>query len=247
MHDPTPRPPDIPETFLARDLGVGGARHGVRSGALIKVRRGGYIRSHGVEQSWRRHEIEALGRCVVLGQQLRCEYVFSHVTAALIHGCWIWRPDRWTHLTQPVKPSTIRSADVRRHVGAVDPEDVTVVHGLPVTSLERTIEDCAMSMHPRDALVVVDSAIRILTRPDRRQRRSSDARIEQVRSALLARLERRRGQRGIVKARAVVTHADPYGNRRPKRCCGGSPSRVDCRGQSPRVPSPRRAASTSPT
>ena len=160
------------------------------------------------ESPWQRREREALGRCVAVADQLTCAYVFSHISAALIHGCWIWQLDPQTHITQSTKPSVGKTPDIRRHVAEVPADDVVLINGLRVTSLARTIEDCALTMHPRDALVIVDSALRILAAVDRRQRADSAARVERVRDELTARLARRSRARGIVSARAVVKYAD---------------------------------------
>ncbi|WP_345039937.1 hypothetical protein [Georgenia daeguensis] len=95
-------------------------------------------------------------------------------------------------------------------------DDVTTVGGIRVTSLERTIVDCALTLHPRDALVVVDSAMRLLTLPDRWRRPESDRRIEDLRLLLSERLEARAARRGKPTARSVLAHADPFAESAPE-------------------------------
>jgi hypothetical protein len=151
-----------------------------------------------------------MAMCVAAAHRLSCEYAFSHATAALIHGCWLWRVDGLTHITQTARPSSVVAGGLKRHLGALPDADIAVVSGLRVTSLERTVEDCARTMHPRHALAVADSALRILARPDRRRREESARRMEEVRERILARLHRRVGVRGIVRARAVLGSADGF-------------------------------------
>ena len=82
-----------------------------------------------------------------------------------------------------------------------------------MTSLERTIEDCARFLEPDRALAVVDSLLAIATSAGPRpwdRRRQIDARAEAVRAVLLERLETRRGERGVRRARAVVMAATPW-------------------------------------
>ncbi|WP_130411883.1 hypothetical protein [Xylanimonas ulmi] len=62
-----------------------------------------------------------------------------------------------THLRQQSKPGGQRAGDVVRHVGL--PESYGVIDGLPVTSLEQTVLDCALTMPPLDALVIADAAL----------------------------------------------------------------------------------------
>jgi hypothetical protein len=120
--------------------------------------------------------------------QLRSDHVFSHATAALLLGCRVWTvPDR-THLYQSYRASGRAAKDIVRHTGVVLPEQVVIVEGLPVTSLARTVVDCALSLHPLEALVIVDSALQLGVR----------------REDLLRMLEARAGRRGIRRALLVV-------------------------------------------
>lgn len=151
-----------------------------------------------------------MAMCVAASHRLSCEYAFSHATAALIHGCWLWRVDALTHITQTARPSSVVGGGLKRHLGTLPEGDVTVVSGLRVTTLERTVEDCARTMLPRHALAVADSALRMLVRPDRHRRAESEHRLEEVRARVLARLDRHAGARGVVRARAVVASADGF-------------------------------------
>ena len=196
---------------MSRDIGTGAARTGTRSGDLIRVRPGAYIEGPLPAAGWAARETLALAHAAAVVRQLSTPVVISHESAALLHGCWVPGLDGTTHVLQRSMPSQPGTDDISRHHSrSLPPEDVTEVHGLPVTSLERTITDCALSLAPRRALAVADSGLRILARPDRFERAASVARIEAVRTRLSARLEHLRGARGVVGARAVIEHADGF-------------------------------------
>src|SRR5690606_1063502 len=112
-----------------------------------------------------------------------------------------------THLTQPTKVGGRPAAEVVRHCAPMAASEVVRIEGLRVTSLDRTVLDCVTTMHPRDALVIADSALRMLVKPDRRDRAGGDRRAAEVRSRWLSLLNFRPGRRGAVRARAVLAHA----------------------------------------
>ncbi|WP_127573374.1 hypothetical protein [Georgenia faecalis] len=192
---------------FTRDLGASVIRSASRDG-FTRVRRGAYMHLPEDLQRWERDHALALARCQAAAAQLRTDAVFSHQTAALLHGWELWRVDEHTHLIQPARPNSSGDRGLVRHFTELPSADRTVVRGVPVTSIERTILDCAGSLHPKEALVVVDSAFRSVSGLD--QRASVDGRrtMEQLRTTLLARLADRRGSRGIVQARAVIRAAN---------------------------------------
>ncbi|WP_136192825.1 hypothetical protein [Actinomyces procaprae] len=115
---------------------------------------------------------------------------------------------------------------VVRHHFPVPDQDVVIIGGLRVTGVERTIEDCARYLEPDAALVAVDSLFAVATGalPHRESERSGAddvdrpwdraAEINQLAAAMrarvLARLSKRRGERGVRRARAVVEAATPW-------------------------------------
>ncbi|MCP2286063.1 Transcriptional regulator, AbiEi antitoxin, Type IV TA system [Promicromonospora umidemergens] len=118
--------------------------------------------------------------------------MFSHTTAALLLGCLVWTvPDR-THLYQSYRASGRAAKDIVRHRGDLPSDDVVTVEGLPVTSLARTVVDCALTLHPLEALVIADSALALGLERDE----------------LLTMLDARSGRRGIRRARLVIELAD---------------------------------------
>ncbi|MFD1506024.1 hypothetical protein FE374_18505 [Georgenia yuyongxinii] len=216
MTTATPHCPDLPAVYFTRDYGERAIRAALKEGRLIQVRRGAYIEAMPGEAPWALRERLLLGRCVAVASQLSSGHVLSHTTAAQLHGCALWTMDDDVHVCQEARAANSRSPMLRRHSVPLSGADVTTISGLPVTTLERTIEDCALTLHPRDGLVVADSGLRILTRPDRWHRPDSLRRIREVRQQLQIRLVRRRGHRGIRTARAVLAHADPFAESAPE-------------------------------
>jgi hypothetical protein len=196
---------------MSREIGGSATRTRHRTGELIRVRAGAYLQGPLPDAAWAARELLALAHMSAVFQQLSAPVVLSHESAALLHGCWVPGLDGTTHVLQRTMPSQPGTDDISRHHSThLPPEDITEVHGIPVTSLERTLMDCALTLSPRKALAIADSGLRILARPDRFDRVASVARIDSVRRRLSARLESLRGARGIVRARAVIEYADGF-------------------------------------
>jgi predicted transcriptional regulator of viral defense system len=189
----------IPGVLLAREQDKNQLAKECRRGALIRVRHGAYCDAHeihvdGPESSSapREKRNKELARARALHSQLRSDHVFSHATAALLLGCLVWTVPDTTHIYQRYRASGRSAKDITRHRGKLPPDDVTTVDGLPVTSLARTVVDCALALHPLEALVIADSAL------------ASGVKRED----LLKMLDGRSGQRGIRRARLIIELAD---------------------------------------
>ncbi|KLN34515.1 hypothetical protein FB00_11790 [Cellulosimicrobium funkei] len=166
-----------------------------RAGTLDRVRRGVYLPPvpDDLSPAQLRREL-VLRRVSAVAERLSNAYWFSHTSAALLHGCWTWRLADVVHVTQlrPPKAAQTREPTLRRHWTDLPDRDRAVVTGLPVTTLERTVVDCARSLPGAQALVVADSALRAGADPA-------------VLAVLLAEAV---GGRGVQGARAVVGLAD---------------------------------------
>ncbi|WP_069385744.1 hypothetical protein [Cellulosimicrobium cellulans] len=167
----------------------------LRSGDLVRARQGVYVRppDRASSPAGRRREA-VVASAVALAERLTTAFWFSHSTAAVLHGLWTWRLADEVHVTQLGNPSVRRRADpgVRRHWTALADEDRDKVGGLPVTSLERTIVDCARSLPPVGGIVVADSGLR------------AGADVERLGIVL----EAAAGGRGVRRARQVLAEAD---------------------------------------
>ena len=177
---------------LARDIEPAALRDDVLAGRLRRTRRGAY---HPVEPTAGTAvdaQREARRRIAALAAQLTTPMWFSHESAALIWDLAVVRLSGRTDLTQLYPQNGRTDRDVRRHCAELPPADRTERGGLPVTGLERTVLDCAMSLPVDRGLVIADSALH----------GGLDVR------RLVDRLGRLSGHRGIRRARTVLALTD---------------------------------------
>ncbi|NOJ58763.1 type IV toxin-antitoxin system AbiEi family antitoxin domain-containing protein [Arthrobacter sp. 260] len=134
----------------------------VRRGELVRVRRGCY---QSIER-WKTLTTDGqqLLRVVAhsaVGASLGNEApVYSHTSAARLHGLYLLNPDPLIHITQWSNASpTSHARDVRKHQGWLAAPEVTQKLGLLVTSLERTVVDCSRIFQYRQGLVTAEHAL----------------------------------------------------------------------------------------
>ena len=128
-----------------------------RCGQLGTIRRGAYVHGPPPDDVVERHLL--LVRAALA--HLSSEAVVSHVSAAVLHRLPIWglSLDR-VHVTRPG-----RCRGGRRHplvhvrTNTLDPAEIAMVDGIPVTSVERTIADLGRSVPFTQAVVVADGAL----------------------------------------------------------------------------------------
>ena len=177
--------------ILARQVDRSVAAARVRGGEWVRVRPGAYIAAEHLRGRQRERTIE-LARIAALGCQLRIDHVVSHESAALLWGLPVLRVPGRTHVLQQAPSRAGCSPDVVRHVQQLAASDRTTRFGRDVTTLERTVVDCATSCPPAAGLVVADAALH----------RGVD------RDSCLRMLAAMPGRRGVVRARAVIAAAD---------------------------------------
>jgi very-short-patch-repair endonuclease len=136
----------------------------VQAGTLVRLRRGCYARGPwwtGLTAAERRRQLifaHALGTLTTSTGGA----AYSHTSGASLRGLHLWNVDDRVHLTQSSCPSPIsHGRDVVAHTRALGSRDMGFVEGLPCTSLERTVVDCCLMFSLRQAVIVVDHAIRI--------------------------------------------------------------------------------------
>lgn len=150
------------EILLAGELHRPSLAKALARGEIERLRRGAYRAvPDGTTVPQEDARGRARARAAAVHRQLRATHTFSHETAALLWGCALWRLPGRTHVTQSYRASGQAAADLARHAGDPARLDRTVRDGLPVTSMGRTIVDCALTMHPLEALVIADSARRL--------------------------------------------------------------------------------------
>ncbi|MFJ6538324.1 hypothetical protein ACIQH5_19025 [Paenarthrobacter sp. NPDC091711] len=120
--------------------------------------------------------------------------VYSHLSAARLHGLFLWGVDDKVHVLHTARPSSDRSGkDVRGHTETFTEADVVVVRGLRATTLERTMFDCVRMLSYPKALVIMDHGLRL------------GANI----SALTDMAAVSAGKRGVRTLRKALDNADP--------------------------------------
>ncbi|NQD88993.1 type IV toxin-antitoxin system AbiEi family antitoxin domain-containing protein [Paenarthrobacter sp. CM16] len=121
-------------------------------------------------------------------------FVYSHLSAARLHGLFVWGVDDKVHILHPARPSSDRwGKDVRGHTESFTEDDVVPVQGLRATTLERTIFDSARMLNYPKALVIMDHGLRV----------GADRNTVASLAAASA------GKRGIRTLRKALDHADP--------------------------------------
>ena len=132
----------------------------LNTGELVRLRRGLYVEG----SDW--SELLPEGRRIVRArgwaETSGSAPVFSHATAAAIHGLPVFRArDDRTHVVVPL-PRHHLAEDISRHRGTVE-SGVTEIGGLRVTSLARTIADLGRFETAEASLSAADAALRTIS------------------------------------------------------------------------------------
>lgn len=89
-------------------------------------------------------------------------FVYSHSSGARLHRLKLWNVDDRIHLTQGTFPSPAsHGADVIAHTRDLGSKEIVEINSLPCTSLERTVVDCCLMFSYKQALILVDHALRL--------------------------------------------------------------------------------------
>lgn len=127
----------------------------VARGQLTRVRHGAYVRQAPADPIERHRQLVAatLPRCA-------SDSVLSHMSAAAVHGLPTWSDELGrVHLTRPGGGSGRRGAALHTHRAEIPADQVTVVDGLVVTDLTRTVADVARVSTYERGVVVGDAAM----------------------------------------------------------------------------------------
>ena len=129
-----------------------------KAGDLVHLRRGAYAwaQDH-VGEGSPHHE-----RLILATQpQLAPDSVVSHLSAAVLHALPIWGPDpSRVQVTRTERGRGKRRGHVHLHVAALDPAEVTLIRGVRVTSMARTVVDLGRSSPFEQAVMAGDAALR---------------------------------------------------------------------------------------
>jgi len=182
---------------IERDGGAGRElRSACRRGLLVRVRRGAYC-AREVWDSLRPEERHVLAiRATV--RHVRGPYLVAGGSAAAIHGLpYASRDLQNVTLLVPYSGGGSSEPGVRRSSAAFDTAEPSIVDGIPVTTVERTVLDLARTLEFGRAVAVADRA------------QWRKARTPLPRAQLFVELERARFARGARVAERVVRFSTP--------------------------------------
>ncbi|WP_461184278.1 hypothetical protein, partial [Xylanimonas ulmi] len=191
---PTPQPRPLPRVHRAHPHAEAALRTALRRGEVTRLRPG--VFADAIDRwmpEWERAEHEHLLQLAAGLAALRAPSWASHTSAALLHGCWVLRLGRRAEVTQLAPPDVRDRRDpLMRHWTQLPERDRTELGGVPITTIERTVVDCALTLPGEQAAGIVESGLRMGADRDV---------VEQV-------LRESRGKRGVRSARRVLSLAD---------------------------------------
>jgi hypothetical protein len=132
-----------------------------RTGLIATVRPGAYVvapvrSDDALVAAVARHRLAV----IAAAQQLGAGVVFSHVSAAVMHGLPLWAtPLDRVHGTRHRRSGGSLSRHLHLHAAALDPDEIVVIDGVLVTSVARTLADLARFLAFEHALVPADAAL----------------------------------------------------------------------------------------
>jgi hypothetical protein len=132
-----------------------------RAGELVVVRRGVYT-SAALWASWDPYVARPLARIRAADLTLRSAHVFSHDSAAILHGVPLLRPDGAdVHVSRLDLRGRRSRHGIHHHGARYRPDQVEVVRGLATLDPARTVVDVAREHGYRAGLVAADGALQL--------------------------------------------------------------------------------------
>jgi hypothetical protein len=144
---------------LATDYSEDEVNRKVRLGEWRRVRRGAYVEADVISMADGRARHLLAMHAFIANSALAG--VACDVTAALVLGMGLWRPDLTTvHLVRE-GASGRREAGICHHNVALATDEITHVGGVAVTTAARTAYDLARRLSYEEGVVACDSALRV--------------------------------------------------------------------------------------
>lgn len=188
----------LPQPFSRQEAVTAGicprrVERGASRGHLIRLAPSLYaVRSPWRDLSpWARHE-----RLIRAAVRLTPDAIVSHLSAAVLWGLPhpAYEPVKVTMTLLDDGRTSREDAWRQFHRGATPPEHIFIVGGRARLVVARTVMDCVRELHPRDALAVLDGALR--------NRLTTLAELEEMR-------RHQRRWPGITEADVLLRLADP--------------------------------------
>lgn len=155
------------DTALAEGMSASDIRRARQRGALTAVARGVYLPAADAA------ELDGAGRHLAeveaMVPRLVGEPVVSHVSAAVVHGLPFWHSEMpAVHVTRDRSAKARHGPHLQAHRAVLHDSEVVIVGGLRVTSVARTVIDCARTLPFENAVVLADAALHrgVVTRAD---------------------------------------------------------------------------------
>jgi len=130
-----------------------------RLGNLVSVRAGRYVAPADLARldAAQRHRLLTM----TAAPDLPDDAAFSHASAACLLGLPTWNLDmRTVQVTRPGTGGGHRRRSLHTRFARLEPDEVTVMHGVRVTTAARTIVDLGRSVPFESAVVCADAALR---------------------------------------------------------------------------------------
>lgn len=151
------------DDLRATGVGSSSVQRMLRAGELVRLRPGVYLRVSPDQRLTSEEWTVARARALTLTS--RVPPLFSHVTAAALHGLPVHaNSSHKVHITLPAERPGAQSLVVR-HRGDVPSEQQVERHGIRFTNLERTMADVARTAAFDTAVCALDAALRPVTVP----------------------------------------------------------------------------------
>ena len=197
----------VPAVHVARDLDAvrrrgDGYRAAGFDGRLLRLRPGVFVSEEEWNRAWPEGQVVARARALSLKSQRNP--VFSHETAAALHGLPLYRPHpNKVHVTLPDSRPGSAEGTIRHRAALADDESVEV-GGVISTSFARTVADIARTATFAQAVTVTDAALRrIAVRASHRYDGGKAAQFRSDVTQIAA-----RSAHGVRRAERVLNFAD---------------------------------------
>lgn len=176
-----------------------------RAAELVRLRKGWYVPA----TFWRtlHAEDQQLALVHAIGSSASAAPVFSHISAAALHGLPLHdKMDATAHVITPPGNAGNASRSLKRHRVQLDHSEVMRVGPYLCTTPERTILDLALTAPTPWVLSIADAYLRHNFRVERHIDETS---VADWRDRLRESADQRSGQRGVRTARWIAANADP--------------------------------------